>query len=106
MGKKMKIAYFAVIALNLIACVVNVIRGDYSSVILSGISVLWLCVCYGLSAQIDKAHALLAESLTREKIAIQELQKMRERAQEAEKKYKQLIDDTPTRDKRGRYAKR
>jgi hypothetical protein len=31
---------------------------------------------------------------------------MRKRAQEAEKKYKQLIDDTPTRDKRGRYAKR
>ena len=69
MGKKMKIAYFAVIALNLIACVINVIRGDYSCVILSGISILWLCVCYGLSAQIDKAHALLAESFTREKIA-------------------------------------
>ena len=48
----------------------------------------------------------LNESTTREKIAVQELAKMRKQKDEAERKYQELLDDTPARGARGRYIKR
>lgn len=48
----------------------------------------------------------LYESAKRESIRQQEFNKMRERAQNAEKQLQQMIDDTPARGKDGRYIKR
>lgn len=48
----------------------------------------------------------LHESAKRESIRQQEFNKMRERAQNAEIKLQQIIDDTPARGKNGRFVKR
>lgn len=44
----------------------------------------------------DKLRTALAESQTRERIAVQELQKMRQRAQDAEKALQELRESTST----------
>lgn len=120
MGKKMKIAFFVVIALNAILCIVDVATTNYTGAILTGVTVAWLGISYKLTRLIEDAQALiddywveieklankLKESSTREAIATQELAKMRKRAESAEKKLQQMIDDTPARGKDGRYVKR
>jgi hypothetical protein len=120
MGKKMKIAYFVVMALNAVLCIVDVATTNYTGAILTGVTVAWLGISYKLTRLIEDAQALiddywaeieklankLKESSTRETIATQELAKMRKRAESAEKKLQQMIDDTPARGKDGRYVKR
>lgn len=120
MSKKMKIAYFVVMALNAVLCIIDVATTNYTGAILTGVTVAWLFISYKLIrlledaqtlidscyVEIDKSAGELKESLSREKIATQELQKMRKRAQDAEKKLQQMIDDTPARGKDGRYVKR
>lgn len=120
MGKKMKIAFFVVMALNAILCIVDVATTNYTGAILTGVTVAWLFISYKLTRLIEDAQALiddywmeieklvnkLKESSTRENIATQELAKMRKRAESAEKKLQQMIDDTPARGKDGRYVKR
>ena len=120
MSKKMKIAYLGVMALNAVLCIVDVAITDYTGAILSGVTVAWLFISYKLTRLIEDAQVLiddywveiekltnkLKESSTRENIATQELAKMRKRAESAEKKLQQMIDDTPARGKDGRYVKR
>ncbi|MBR2398854.1 MAG: hypothetical protein IKA96_02730 [Alistipes sp.] len=120
MGKKMKIAFFVVMALNAILCIVDVATTNYTGAILTGVTVAWLFISYKLTRLIEDAQALiddywmeieklankLKESSTREAIATQELAKMRKRAESAEKKLQQMIDDTPARGKDGRFVKR
>lgn len=120
MGKKMKIAFFVVMALNAILCIVDVATTNYTGAILTGVTVAWLFISYKLTRLIEDAQALiddywmeieklvnkLKESSTRENIATQELTKMRKRAESAEKKLQRMIDDTPARGKDGRYVKR
>lgn len=120
MGKKTKIAFFVVMALNAIFCIVDVATTNYTGAILTGVTVAWLGISYKLTRLIEDAQALiddywmeiekltnkLKESSTREAIATQELTKMRKRAESAEKKLQQMIDDTPARGKDGRYVKR
>ena len=120
MGKKMKIAYFVVMVLNAVLCIVDVAITDYTGAILTGVTVVWLVISYKLTRLIEDAQVLiddywveieklankLKESSTREAIATQELAKMRQRAESAEKKLQQMIDDTPARGKDGRYVKR
>lgn len=120
MSKKMKIAYFVVMALNAILCIVDVAIANYTGAILTGVTVAWLFISYKLTRLIEDAQALiddywmeieklankLKESQTRENIAKQNLNEMRQRAESAEKKLQQMIDDTPARGKDGRYVKR
>ena len=120
MSKKMKIAFFVVMALNAVLCIVDVATTNYTGAILTGVTVAWLFISYKLTRLIEDAQVLiddywmeiekltnkLKESSTREYIATQELAKMRKRAESAEKKLQQMIDDTPARGKDGRYVKR
>lgn len=120
MNKKFKIAYWAMIAINAVICIVDIITARYFGAALVGITVLWLFVSYmqsnticqqgilinDLLNQLKRDATLLYESDTREKIHHQEFAKMRERAQDAEKKLQQMIDDTPARGDNGRFKKR
>ena len=124
MNKKLKIAYWVVGALAAIVCIVDIALANYLGAAISGVSVVWLAVCYAQSKQIceqnahikdwmneyysmkDSLEIELSEALAREKRHHQELAKMRERAQNAEKQLQQMIDDTPARGKDGRYVKR
>lgn len=116
----MKIAFFVVMALNAILCIVDVAIANYTGAILTGVTVVWSGIFYKLIRLNEDAQVLiddylvefeklankLKESSTREAIATQELAKMRKRAESAEKKLQQMIDDTPARGKDGRYVKR
>lgn len=120
MNKKIKIAYLVLIAINAIICIVDIIIARYVGAILSGISVLYLIGCYlliNLVAEQDKLIEtclseinddlrLLKESAQREALATRELNVMRKRAEAAERKLKELQDNTPARGKDGRYIKR
>lgn len=124
MNKKIKIAYWIIGALTAIVCIVDIALAKYLGAAISGISVGWLAVCYVLAKTIcereaeikdwmkeyysmkDSLEKELSEALSRENIHHQEFDKMRERAQDAEKQLQQMIDDTPARGKDGRYVKR
>lgn len=110
MNKKLKIALIAVVALNAIICVWDICTARYFSAVITGLNAFYLLLFY-LSAKCHCAHidymeAHLIEATKKERKAQQELNEMRQRAEDAEKKYKELLDDTPTRDKKGRFAKR
>lgn len=120
MNKKIKIAYLVLSAINAVICIVDIIIARYAGAILSGISVLYLIGCYlliNLVAEQDKLIEtclseinddlrLLKESAQREALATRELNVMRKRAEAAERKLKELQDNTPARGKDGRYIKR
>lgn len=121
MNKKIKIAYLVLIAINAVICIVDIIIARYGGAILSGISVLYLIIgCYlliNIIAEQDKLIEtclskinddlrLLKESAQREALATRELNVMRKRAEAAERKLKELQDNTPARGKDGRYIKR
>lgn len=124
MNKKIKIAYWVIGALNAIVCIVDIATANYWGAALSGITLIWLGSNYMLAKIIgeqdahikewaneyysmkDSLEKELSESLTREKLHHKEFAKMRERAQNAEIKLQQMIDDTPARGKDGRYVKR
>ena len=138
----MKIAYFAVIAVSIILCVVDLALRRYNGAIITGLSTVWLFLYYRLFKVVEGYHNLCAEcskeideigeklkadlkaldesyeeekkaieksideALARERIHKQEFNKMRKRAQDAERKLEEMINDTPTRDKKGRYTPR
>ena len=124
MNKKLKIAYWVVGAFAAIVCIVDIALANYLGAAISGVSVVWLAVCYVLVKTVceqdayikdwaneywamkDSLEKKLSEALAREKLHHQEFAKMRERAQNAEKQLQQMIDDTPARGKDGRYIKR
>lgn len=124
MNKKIKIAYWVVMALLAVVCIVDIATARYFSATISGVSLVWLVVCYVLVKTIceqeaeikdwmneyysmkDSLDNELSEALAREKLHHQEFAKMRERAQNAEIKLQQMIDDTPARGKDGRFVKR
>lgn len=124
MNKKLKIAYWGVMALLAVVCIVDIAMARYFGATISGISLVWLIICYVLAKTIceqaihieewineyysmkDSLEIELSEALAREKIHQHELAKMRESAQNAEKQLQQMIDDTPARGKDGRYVKR
>ena len=49
-----------------------------------------------MTDELTKLRTALAEAQTRERIAVQELQKMRQRAQDAEKALQELRESTST----------
>jgi hypothetical protein len=113
MSKKLKIMYFALMAVNAILCIFNVVAGEYTALIVNGLTLAWLINTYFLVNNLHQAYTHiellskeLRESAKRESIRQQEFNKMRERAQNAEKQLQQIIDDTPARGKDGRYVKR
>lgn len=120
MNRKLKIAYWVVMALNAIVFVVDIITANYFDAVLPGFSIIWLFICYRLAEiiyaqdflieellkQVEDDVSTINECLKREKIRQQEFNKMRERAESAEKQLQQMIDDTPARGKDGRYIKR
>lgn len=127
MNKKFKIAYWVLIALNAVVCVVDIVTARYFYAAFAGVTVIWLFVCYLLANTVyqqetliddllkqlkddatllDKYKTHIKELATREKIHHQEFAKMRERTQNAEKQLQQIIDDTPARGEDGRYVKR
>lgn len=124
MNKKIKIAYLVVWVLTTIVCIVDIATAKFISAAISGVSLVWLFVCYVLAKTIceqvaeikdwmneyysmkDSLEKELSEALSRENIHHKELAKMRERAQNAEKQLQQMIDDTPARGEDGRYVKR
>ena len=63
----------------------------------------WMNEYYSMKDSLEKE---LSEALAREKLHHQTLAEMRERAQNAEIKLQQMIDDTPARGEDGRYVKR
>lgn len=113
MRKKSKIVYFALMAINSIVCVVDIVIGNYAGAILCGITLAWLINTYFLVQNLRQAHAelerlynVIYELGKRESIRQQEFNKMRDRAQDAEKRVKELENVTPARGKDGRFAKR
>lgn len=106
MTKRMNIAYWVVIAFTAGACVFDIITARYEGAGVLALTAVWLIVCYKYGTLLTEYDRTLKESLTREDIAKQELAKMRKRAQEAERKYNELLNDTPARGARGRYEKR
>lgn len=124
MNKKLKITYWVVMALNAVVCIVDIATACYFGAVITGVSLVWLAVSYVLVKTIceltthnnewmneyysmkDSLEKELSEALSRENIHHLALAKMRERAQDAERKLKQLEDDTPARGKNGRYVKR
>lgn len=113
MSKKLKYSYFVMMAITSLLFIIDIIVADWWGAVLMGTTVAWLFVTYRLSninyaciAELEILAKALDESLTREKIATQELSKMRERAQNAEKQLQQIIDDTPARGEDGRFVKR
>lgn len=120
MNKKMKIAYYVVMALNTILCIVDLATANYTGAILTGVTVAWMIINLKLIRLLDDAVELLddysaateslatklKESKAREGIAIRNLNEMRERAESAEKQLKELMDDTPARGEDGRFIKR
>lgn len=109
----MKFAFFALMIISGIICVVDIVIADWWNVFFTGATILWLfntyrlvSINYDCIAELNKLLVQLSESHTRENIAKQELNKMRERAQEAEKKYLALVNDTPARGKDGKFVKR
>lgn len=110
MRKELKIAYFALMAIN---SIVYIVIGHYAGAILCGISLAWLISTYFLVQNLCQAHAelerlykVLYEFGKRESIRQQEFDKMRDRAQDAEKRVKELENVTPARGKDGRFTKR
>jgi hypothetical protein len=106
MNKKFKITYWVAMALNAVVCVVYIITARYFGATLAGVNTLWLFACYLLVNTVCRQETLIGELATREKIHHQQFAKMRKRAQNAEIKLQQMIDDTPARGKDGRYIKR
>lgn len=113
MNKKLKIAYFVVMAITGTLCVVDIVAGKYVWATFNGINLAWLINAYFLARNLLEAVAdiqllskALRESAKRESIRQQEFNKMRERAQNAEKQLQQILDDTPARGKDGRFVKR
>lgn len=113
MSKKLKTAYFAMMAITGILCISCIIVKNPTEAIINGITLIWLINSYLLVRDLFQAYAdiellskELRESDKRESIRQQEFNKMRERAQNAEKQLQQMIDDTPARGKDGRYVKR
>lgn len=124
MNKKTKIAYWVVMALIAVMCIVDIATACYFGAVITGVSLVWLTVSYVQVKKIcklathinewtneyysmkDSLEKELSEALSREKIHHQEFAKMRERAQNAEIKLQQMIDDTPARGKDGRFVKR
>lgn len=120
MDKKMKIAFYGVIALNAVLCIVDMATANFTGAILTGATVAWLIISYKLVRLVEDAQVLiddawveiealtkkLKESASREAIAKQNLNEMRQRAETAEKQLKELMEDTPARGKDGRYVKR
>lgn len=113
MNKKLKFAYFVMMAICGIICIADIVFAKWMAAVFMGTTVLWLFNTYRLVstncdciAELNRLSKELSESHKSENIAKQEFEKMRQRAEDAEKKYKELLDDTPTRDKKGRFAKR
>jgi hypothetical protein len=94
-------------------CLVDIATARYGGAIAMALMAVWSFLCYrlcntlaSLENLIEALNKDLDESIKREAIAKQEFTKMRHRAEDAEKKYQALLDDTPARDSRGRYTKR
>ncbi len=89
----MKFAYFALMAINGVICIVDIVTHNWWAAVLTGVTVIWLIICYRLVSIIGKLEKYLNDnyaeikilqkevykSHTRENIAKQELNKMRER---------------------------
>ena len=113
MRKKSKIVYFALMAMNSIVGVVDIVIGNHTGAIVSGVTLAWLISTYFLvhnlcqaHAELDRLYNVIYELGKRESIRQQEFNKMRDRAQDAEKRVKELENVTPARGKDGRFAKR
>lgn len=113
MRKKLKIGYFALMAINNIVCVIDIVIGNYTGVMVCGITLAWLIITYFLVQNLYQAHAelerlynVIYELGKRESIRQQEFNKMRDRAADAENRVKELENVTPARGKDGRFAKR
>lgn len=113
MRKELKIVYFALMTINSIVCVVDIVIGDYTGAMVCGISLAWLISTYFLAqylsqanAELERLYNVIYELDKRESIRQEEFNKMRDRAQDAEKRVKELENVTPARVKDGRFAKR
>lgn len=113
MNKKLKIAYFAMMAICGIICIADIVIAKWMAAVFMGTTVLWLFNTYRLVstncdciAELNRLSKELSESHKREHSDKQEFNKMRQRAEDAERKLKELQDNTPARGKDGRYIKR
>ena len=102
MTKTIKIAYYAAIASAFGACIFDVYSGRYGGAGVMALTAGWLIICFKYGQLISEYDVTLKEALSRENIAKRELAKMRRRAQEAERKYRELFNDTPARGAKGR----
>lgn len=99
MSKKMKIAYYALMAINLILCIVDIAIGRYFGAAITSLTALWLVICCRLVTMIERQDVMidtclkeLADDLVkireaeqREKIFQKTINDMRQRAEKAEK---------------------
>lgn len=113
MNKKLKFCYFAVMAITGTLCIGCAINGKYVGAIINGLTLVWLINTYFLTRDLFQAYTHieylckeLHESDERELILAQKLNETLDRAQNAETKLQQMIDDTPARGADGRYVKR
>lgn len=116
MKKSIKWAYWGLISLSAVSCIINLVAGLYWPAYTFAACAIFLFICYK-SAKIialqndiikqlmnisNKSADIIKVISKRESIAKTELNKMRQRAEKAEKELANL----PIRDSLGRFAKR
>lgn len=116
MKKSIKWAYWGLISLSAVSCIINLVAGLYWPACTFAACAIFLFICYKsakiIASQDDIIKQLMKLSKEsrdiinviskRESIAKTELNKMRQRAEKAEKELANL----PIRDSLGRFAKR
>lgn len=106
MNKKVKIVYLTLFVITLLLGVINLAVGLWRDSVFMFLMAGWIVICYFQARSYIYYKDKFREAERREKLHHQEFAKMRERAQNAEIKLQQMIDDTPARGKDGRFVKR
>lgn len=106
MNKKVKIMYFTLFVITLLLSIIDLALGLWRDSVFMFLMACWIVICYFQARSYIYYKDKFREAERREKIRQQEFNKMRERAQNAEKQLQQILDDTPARGEDGRFVKR
>ena len=92
--------------ITLVLGIAGLVCGLWRDSVFMFLMACWIVICYFQARSYIYYKNKFREAERRESIRQQEFNKMRERAQNAEKKLQQMIDNTPARGKDGRFVKR
>lgn len=86
MKNKINIAYGVAIAVVGATLIVALCREHYVAVFMNAITIVWLLICRGKDIAFGNLATMYGEAIARENIAKAEYTKMRQQAEEAEKR--------------------